>query len=405
MSHDIETAAQNVEKSHSIIVEANQRIQELDIKVHQNVNDFIEAFKQKIKENRRNKVNIKNGMDEVFKIHKKAIEVQKEKIKVCKEAYDNVDKEVNEFDVKLQRYYNNKERAKSSDSSLARLAVLTRRRRKKKRRNALGPQREGKVRDSAEVEAPPVAPEFVADPSEPRYCYCQRVAFGKMVACDGEGCHFEWFHFVCVGLTDDPVAEWFCDDCKAKNEANIKRKSVSKTPKQRTVESYLSPIKKKINPRKSLSELKRENMEAQRKESISPIKEIKTPKAISPKKNIIISKTPAKSIKSQTPKKVLASAMKSPKSTLKKTGTAVARRQLFNESTTPKRRVQIENPTVSPVKIAIKPVKISINIRSPPITSSNRPSTNAKKVTPKTPPPSPKKLRSASTSLRRSSRR
>jgi hypothetical protein len=226
-----------------------------------------------------------------------------------------------------------------------------------------------------------------------------------MVACDGEGCLFEWFHFVCVGLTDDPVAEWFCDDCKARKEANIKRKSVSKTPKQRTVESYLSPIKKKINPRKSLSELKRENMEAQKKESLSPIKEIKSPKAISPKKNIIISKTPAKSIKSQTPKKVLASAMKSPKSTLKKTGTAVARRQLFNESTTPKRRVQIENPTVSPVKIAIKPVKISINIRSPPFTSSNRPSTNAKKATPKTPPLSPKKLRSASASLRRSSRR
>uniref|UniRef100_A0A914YL27 Inhibitor of growth protein N-terminal histone-binding domain-containing protein n=1 Tax=Panagrolaimus superbus TaxID=310955 RepID=A0A914YL27_9BILA len=93
MSHDIETASDNVEKCHSIIVEANQRIRDLDVTVHQNFTDFIEAFKEKIKENRRNKINIKNGMDEVFKLHKKAVEVQKEKIKVCKEAYDDVDRE------------------------------------------------------------------------------------------------------------------------------------------------------------------------------------------------------------------------------------------------------------------------------------------------------------------------
>lgn len=224
-----------------------------------------------------------------------------------------------------------------------------------------------------------------------------------MVACDGEGCLYEWFHFICVGLTDDPVAEWFCDDCKAKNEAIIKRKSVSKTPK-RTVESYLSPIKKKINPRKSLSELKRENAEAHKKEVniSSPLKGAKTPKtSISPKKSMI-SKTPAKSIKTQTPKKALNSTMKSPKSALKKSGSSLARRQLFYSQITPKRRVQTENPTITPVNVALKPVKISINIRSPP--SSNRSSTSALKASSKT-PLSPKKLRSTLTSLRRSTRR
>lgn len=25
------------------------------------------------------------------------------------------------------------------------------------------------------------------DPNEPRYCYCQRVSFGEMVACDNPG--------------------------------------------------------------------------------------------------------------------------------------------------------------------------------------------------------------------------
>jgi hypothetical protein len=188
---------------------------------------------------------------------------------------------------------------------------------------------ENKVRESAEVEAPATAAaatDFIADPSEPRYCFCQRVAFGRMVACDGEGCQYEWFHFICVGLTEDPQADWYCDTCKAKIEAATKRKSISKTPK-RTVESYLSPIKRKINPRKSLSELKRENaIVSPKKESFSPVKvqktlkqEVspikmpktpkrtsplkvsKTPKRLSPKKSI--KKPLTKSIKSQTPKK------------------------------------------------------------------------------------------------------
>ncbi|WFD43593.1 hypothetical protein MPSI1_002256 [Malassezia psittaci] len=30
------------------------------------------------------------------------------------------------------------------------------------------------------------------DPSEPRYCYCDRVSYGEMVACDNEECPREW---------------------------------------------------------------------------------------------------------------------------------------------------------------------------------------------------------------------
>lgn len=29
-------------------------------------------------------------------------------------------------------------------------------------------------------------PEIEIDPNEPRYCYCNQVSFGDMVACDGE---------------------------------------------------------------------------------------------------------------------------------------------------------------------------------------------------------------------------
>ncbi|KAL8734652.1 MAG: hypothetical protein Q9166_001308 [cf. Caloplaca sp. 2 TL-2023] len=40
--------------------------------------------------------------------------------------------------------------------------------------------------------------------SEPRYCYCNQVSYGEMVACDMDTCPREWFHLDCVGLTKAP---------------------------------------------------------------------------------------------------------------------------------------------------------------------------------------------------------
>lgn len=42
------------------------------------------------------------------------------------------------------------------------------------------------------------------DADEQRYCFCNGVSYGEMVACDGEGCPREWFHLECVGLKVAP---------------------------------------------------------------------------------------------------------------------------------------------------------------------------------------------------------
>ncbi|EEQ33511.1 PHD finger domain-containing protein [Microsporum canis CBS 113480] len=54
------------------------------------------------------------------------------------------------------------------------------------------------------------------DPTEPRYCYCNEVSFGEMVACDNPNCPREWFHLSCVGLTKPPSKSvvWYCNECK-----------------------------------------------------------------------------------------------------------------------------------------------------------------------------------------------
>lgn len=55
------------------------------------------------------------------------------------------------------------------------------------------------------------------DGDEPRYCYCNEVSYGNMIACDNDDCPREWFHLACVHLEKAPVGrtKWFCsDECR-----------------------------------------------------------------------------------------------------------------------------------------------------------------------------------------------
>jgi inhibitor of growth protein 3 len=56
-----------------------------------------------------------------------------------------------------------------------------------------------------------------------KYCFCQRVSFGDMVACDNDNCQFQWFHWECVGIKEEPVGDWLCPDCKKQPAHKIKR--------------------------------------------------------------------------------------------------------------------------------------------------------------------------------------
>lgn len=53
----------------------------------------------------------------------------------------------------------------------------------------------------------------VVDPNEPKYCSCQRVSFGDMIACENDACPIEWFHYDCVGLLEEPTGKWYCPMC------------------------------------------------------------------------------------------------------------------------------------------------------------------------------------------------
>ena len=52
--------------------------------------------------------------------------------------------------------------------------------------------------------------EWNYDPNEPRYCICNQVSYGDMVACDNADCPYEWFHYPCVGVTAPPKVSVRC---------------------------------------------------------------------------------------------------------------------------------------------------------------------------------------------------
>ncbi|KAI0776184.1 hypothetical protein BD413DRAFT_262380 [Trametes elegans] len=48
------------------------------------------------------------------------------------------------------------------------------------------------------------------------YCYCQKLSYGEMIACDNDNCRYQWFHLSCVNLKPPLPEEWYCEDCSVK---------------------------------------------------------------------------------------------------------------------------------------------------------------------------------------------
>ncbi|XP_058122827.1 putative uncharacterized protein DDB_G0271606 [Anopheles ziemanni] len=67
--------------------------------------------------------------------------------------------------------------------------------------------------------------EWSYDPNEPRYCICNQVSYGDMVACDNEDCPFEWFHYPCVNITSSPKGKWYCPQCSSSMKRRAFRKN------------------------------------------------------------------------------------------------------------------------------------------------------------------------------------
>lgn len=173
---------------------------------------------------------IEDNMNEIIKI-------SEEKMKRAQQIYDLVDQHIRTLDKDLKSFGAevNKDRvrlgiaatSKHDTKSSTRMASG-------KRGSTVGRRKKGQLEPAVPLPAVvPVeddgskSPEklyqealAVADANEPKYCFCNRISFGEMIACDNMECPIEWFHFSCVGLTPEnrPKGPWYCKDCRASIE-------------------------------------------------------------------------------------------------------------------------------------------------------------------------------------------
>lgn len=165
--------------------------------------------RQKVKEKQQDPVlteKIEEMMNEIIKI-------SEEKMKRAQQIYDMVDQHIRKLDKDLKSFGAEvqKDRVRLGVEAPKGNNVVVNKR-KKSQVVAQGVADEAKSPEKLYQEAL-----AVADVNEPKYCYCKRISFGEMIACEHPECPIEWFHFGCVGLTPEnrPKGQWFCKECKA----------------------------------------------------------------------------------------------------------------------------------------------------------------------------------------------
>ncbi|XP_028175450.1 uncharacterized protein LOC114363819 [Ostrinia furnacalis] len=58
------------------------------------------------------------------------------------------------------------------------------------------------------------APEDKQEHRDSEFCICGKYIYNsKMIGCDAKACHYQWFHYSCVGILEPPDGEWFCPTC------------------------------------------------------------------------------------------------------------------------------------------------------------------------------------------------
>ena len=142
---------------------------------------------------------IEHNMNEIIKL-------SEEKMNRAQQIYDYIDQHIRKLDKEMKSFEADvtKERQRlglpplSEAGADGSVPVDGRRKRGHKAVAVAAPEPAAQP-TSEEYQAAVAA----ADRIEPTYCYCKRISFGHMIACEHPECPVEWFHFECVGLTPE----------------------------------------------------------------------------------------------------------------------------------------------------------------------------------------------------------
>jgi inhibitor of growth protein 4 len=185
----------------------------------------------RLKENKKRKLSKadKEKSEEEFKVidekHQLVLQKADEKVAIAIQTYDLVDKSIKDLNEKMVKF-EAQLRAQIMEENRRHQLELESEASRKKRIRPSSRQGGGIGGNVASYMAPQSLMEEVAiDPNEPKYCICNRVSSGNMVGCDNDYCEGgEWFHFECVGLTEQPKGKWYCPQCRETMGKPKKRK-------------------------------------------------------------------------------------------------------------------------------------------------------------------------------------
>ena len=144
---------------------------------------------------------------------KKSVAVADEKVALAQQCYDLVEQHIARLDKDL-RVFDNALAEKEAQVAIAKGLVVP--------PKAVGNDGQGGLSNAINnvvqpTQAGTAAVAHLSDLNEQKFCVCNRVSFGEMIACENEECAIEWFHFACVGLSTDAKikGKWYCTTCSA----------------------------------------------------------------------------------------------------------------------------------------------------------------------------------------------
>lgn len=195
----LEPVPPELQRNFNAIAELDQRTREFLKRVNECVKDYANS----------------NTRDVRLTLYKESIDLLEkarisadEKIELAAQTYDLIDKHIRRLESLggAQSLYQQGNSIKENDGTNL------------KSNHRKGKQKASETPESGETTPKPFTVDMPPDPNEPRYCTCQQVSFGEMIACDNKDCPIEWFHFPCVDLKSKPKGKWYCPECYNTNK-------------------------------------------------------------------------------------------------------------------------------------------------------------------------------------------
>jgi hypothetical protein len=84
------------------------------------------------------------------------------------------------------------------------------------------------------VVAPVIEAPHALGPAVETWCICHRPDDGTlMIACENDACPIQWYHGVCLGITEAPQGDWWCPTCAPAHAPKKGKKATGKGRKRK----------------------------------------------------------------------------------------------------------------------------------------------------------------------------